>query len=73
MNKYKWREIVRKTTWASGKKRLNKQELRELLDNAVILERFMAGNKSDYAGAERSEGLVDKRKNLSPPSPGVMK
>ena len=62
MNRFGWKETVNKTKWASGRKRLTKRELGELAGNVTALERFMAGNKSENAGADRSE-----RFNKRPP------
>ena len=61
MNRLAWKEICRKTKWASKKKRLGKKELGDLMSNVITLQGFMATNKSDFANVNRKE--VFKKRN----------
>lgn len=55
MTKLDWKAICNKTKFASHKKRLTKRELGELMDNVVALNKFLAGNKSNFAEVDRRE------------------
>lgn len=55
MNRLTWKETVRKTKWASQKKRLTKKELGNLLVDVLAFEKFMVGNKSNFEGIDRRE------------------
>ena len=65
MNKVVWKQIVGKTKWASGKRRLGKKGLCDLMSNALTLEKFMAQNQGNFAGADRSEKFK-RNYNVSP-------
>ena len=64
MNKLAWKEIVRKTKWASQKKKLTKKELGILLTNVLALEKFMAGNKSSFEGIDRTDPIYKKTRKM---------
>lgn len=53
MNKLKWKEICRKTKYASKKHYLTKKELNELVANVTALEKFIIINKSNFEGTVR--------------------
>lgn len=39
MNKYQWKQLVRKTAYASGKKKLTNKELLALQDSVLALKK----------------------------------
>ena len=55
MDKKRWKEIVGKTKWASGKKRFSKKELSDLMSNVLVLEKFTGNNRSEFANADRRD------------------
>jgi len=55
MNKLTWHTTVRKTAWASGKKKLSKRALGELMAGVSAMEDFMAQNKSNFGDIDRRE------------------
>lgn len=55
MTKLEWKTIANKTKFASHKKRLTKKELGELMENVIAVNKFLAGNKSNFGEVDRRE------------------